>query len=72
MAEVLVPVPAKSLLAVFKSPTSVHAVPFHNSFSSLFPGVPPKHNAAVLEVPADPTDILAVFKSATSVQDVPS
>jgi hypothetical protein len=61
---------------VFKSPTSVQLVPFHDSVSSLIAlkggaAVPANPMAAVLLLPAAPCCDLAKFKFATSVQLVP-
>ena len=57
-------------LAVFISPTSVQAVPFH--FSTIAPGPPrPAIPKASVEVPPPSINRLAVFKSPTSVQAVP-
>ena len=68
------PAPAKLFLAEFKSPTSVHALPFQDStisFIVVYGAFPPIARADVV-VPAPPTSSLAVFISPTSVQDVPS
>ena len=54
---------------MFKSPTSVQAVPFHNSASPSGPA-PPKAIPAV-DLPAPDNPLLAVFKSPTSVQEAP-
>ena len=67
IAEVCVPPPAKALLPLFKSATSVQPEPFQDSVS-VFPVVegfaPPKTKPAVL-VPAPAANLLAVM-SATS------
>ena len=52
---------------MFKSPTSVHAEPFHSSFIALL-GSPPKAKAASAVIPELARYTLAVFKSPTSVQ----
>ena len=71
MAFIYVPAPLVSL-PVFKSATSVHLLPFHDSVTAtlyVFGGVlPPIHNAAVLLFPAPPDSNLVVFRSLTSVQ----
>ena len=67
-ADVLVPAPLKTFLAVFKSPTSVQLVPFHDSFNAETGGVLPPTAIAAVELPAPANSLLAVFKSLTSVQ----
>ena len=56
----VVPVPVNCLLGVFKSATSVQALPFHDSVAPVWES-PPKSKAASLSVPAFPLDTLAVF-----------
>ena len=64
----LVPAPAKLVLPVFKSLTSVQLVPFQVSVNAL--EGPPKAKAAVL-VPTPANFVLPVFKGFTAVQLVP-
>ena len=60
-------------LAVFKSETSVHELPFQDSVRSLvLPGVSPAKASAEVYIPAPPNVSLAEFKSPVSVQLVPS
>ncbi len=54
---------------MFKSPTSVQLVPFHDSFIACV-AKPPIANADVV-VPAPPKSCLPVFKSASSVHADP-
>ena len=71
-ADVFVPAPAKFLIAVFKSPTSVQLLPFQVSLTaSLVDVYPPNAKAAVLLAPAPAKESLAVFKSPVSVQLLP-
>ena len=61
-------------LPVFKSPTSVQFVPFHDSVFVTplgVPGVSPPNAKADVSIPPDPNLPRAVFKSLTSVQLVP-
>ena len=72
-AAVYVPAPPKKYpLSVFKSFTSVHAVPFQDSVSCDLADIyPPKAKASVLVVPTPPNPNLAVFKLANSVHALP-
>jgi hypothetical protein len=65
--------PASSLLAVFRSFTSVQLEPFQLSVAPVLPGEasPPKARDDVLSAPQPPSKLLAVFTSATSVQAEP-
>ena len=66
--------PGKLFLAVFKSPTSVHAEPFHSSVIAklaVLPFSPAKTKQASAVAPQPAIRFLPVFKSATSVQDDP-
>ena len=61
----------KSLLAVFKSPTSVQLLPSHTSVCALIGGVPPARYTSELLLPPVLPPERDVFKSAISVQELP-
>jgi len=61
-----------SLLAVFKSDTSVQLLPFQLSVTPEFaPGISPPAAKPAVTIPVPPSPDLAVFKSYTSVQLLP-
>ena len=56
---------------MFRSATSVQAVPFQDSLLAFAGSPPPKAKADVLLDPTPPNSLLAVFMSATSAHEVP-
>ena len=75
-AVLVVPEPAASLLAWFKSPTSVQALPFHDSFKIVedgvpLPGIVPVENKPDVVIPVATPAILALLISVVSVHAEP-